>query len=102
MGVYEEREAFWRAGRRIWDGWAHFKLGWPTQTNSFKRLSRAAIAMMQPADVWNRDHLATVRWLNITCNWRVRYIRLIAKSEVAGNPWASVAELNVIAKQRAE
>ena len=28
-------------------------------------------AMMQPADVWNRDHLATIRWLHLACNRRV-------------------------------
>ena len=30
---------------------------------------RAAIAMMQAADLWNRNHLATVGRLNIACNW---------------------------------
>ena len=27
--------------------------------------------MMQAADLRNRNHLTTVPWLNIACNWRV-------------------------------
>ena len=68
MGVYEGREAFWRAGRRIWNGRAHFKFGWTTQANSFKSSCRATIVMMQPADLRYGEHVAMVRWLNIACN----------------------------------
>ena len=59
---YREGKPFARADLRILDGRADFDLGWPTQTISFKNSSRAAIAMMQTADLRNRDHLS-FRWM---------------------------------------
>jgi len=56
---------------------AHFGLGQSTQTYGSENLSRAAIAMMQPADLRNRDHLALFRWLNIACNRRVSIQRQV-------------------------
>ena len=48
--------------------------------NGFKSSSRAAISMMQPSDLRNRNHPATVRWLNIACNWRVVIQRQVRAS----------------------
>ena len=48
-----------------------------TQADSLDRSSRAAIPMMQAADHWDRNHLATVRRLDIACNWRVAIQRQV-------------------------
>ncbi len=46
----------------IWRMRAHSNLGWSTQISGFESSSRAAIAMMQTADLRNRDHLS-FRWV---------------------------------------
>jgi len=56
---------------------AYFMLGNSMQASCFKRSSRAAIPMMQAADHWGRNHLATVRRLNIACNRRVAIQRQV-------------------------
>ncbi len=56
---------------------AYFIPGKSMQASCFKRSNRAAIPMMQPADHWGRNHLVTVRRLNIACSWRVAIQRQV-------------------------
>ena len=56
----------------------------------------AAIAVMQPANLRNRDHPTTVRWLNIASNRRVAIERHVRASvmvvvEVVGEDPSEVA-----------
>ena len=55
-------KASWHARRPIREARVYFDLGWPTQPISFKSSSRAAIAMVQTADLRYGDHLS-FRWM---------------------------------------
>ena len=52
----------WPDDRLTRSGRPDFDLGWPAQTKRFKNSSRAPIAIMQTADLRNRDYLS-FRWM---------------------------------------
>jgi hypothetical protein len=54
---------------------ARTSASWPTQAQRFKSSSRATVAMMQPADLWNSDHLSFRGMLDSTWHRRVTFQR---------------------------
>jgi hypothetical protein len=50
-------------------------LGWGTRITERESSSRATVAMMQPADLWNSDHLSFRGMLDSTWHWCITFQR---------------------------